>query len=93
MADIPGIDEPLDHVLAQTHSKPHWSPGRVRRATAATRIHPQQHQTLHPNPHRQRLHQLVGLEANPGYNLAMLRELMIGSGSVAMSCRYRRGPA
>jgi hypothetical protein len=30
MADIRGIDEPMDRVLlAQTNGKPHWSPGRV----------------------------------------------------------------
>jgi hypothetical protein len=60
MADIPGIDEPMDRVLlAQTNSKPHWS--RVEWAEQLLlHAYTQQHQTLRPHPHRHRLHQLVG---------------------------------
>lgn len=35
----------------------------------------------------------LALETDPGYHLARLSELMISSGSVAMSCRSPRIPA
>jgi hypothetical protein len=109
MADIPGIDEPMDRVLlAQTDSKPHWSRAEWAEQLllhAYTRIHTQQHRTLRPHPHRHRLHQLVArgskarqflqlaLEADSGYYLARLSDQMTCSGSVAMSCRCPCVPA
>lgn len=107
MADISGIDEPMDRVLlAQTHSKPHWS--RVEWAEQLL-LHAYTHNSTRPSApiltaiafinwwegRGSKAHQFLQLafEADPGYRPARLSELMISSGSGAMSCRTPRAPA
>lgn len=97
MADIPGIDEPMDRVLlAQTHGKPQWS--RVEWAQQLL-LHAYTHSsTKHSAPlltavafinwwegRGSKAHQFLqlALEADPSYRLARLSDLMIGTGTVA----------
>ncbi|MBT2555902.1 DUF4192 domain-containing protein [Arthrobacter sp. ISL-5] len=97
MADIPGIDEPMDRVLlAQTHGNPQWS--RVEWAQQLL-LHAYTHSsTDHSAPiltaiayvnwwegKGSKAHQFLqlALEADPAYRLARLSDLMIGSGMVA----------
>lgn len=97
MADIPGIDEPMDRVLlAQTDSKPRWS--RVEWAEQLL-LHAYTHSsTRHSAPiltaiafinwwegRGSKAHQFLqlALEADPGYHLARLSDQMIGRGIVA----------
>jgi hypothetical protein len=97
MADIPGIDEPMDRVLlAQTHGGPQWS--RVEWAQQLL-LHAYTHSsTKHSAPiltaiafvnwwegRGSKAHQFLqlALEADPAYRLARLSDLMIGSGMVA----------
>jgi hypothetical protein len=97
MADIPGIDEPMDRVLlAQTHSKPQWS--RVEWAEQLL-VHAYTHSaTQHSAPaltaiafinwwegRGSKAHQFLelALEAEPDYRLARLSDQMIGAGMVA----------
>ena len=97
MADIPGIDEPLDRVLlAQTDGKPQWS--RVEWAQQLL-LHAYTHSsTDHSAPiltaiayvnwwegRGSKAHQFLqlALEADPAYRLARLSDIMIGSGMVA----------
>jgi len=97
MADIPGIDEPMDRVLlAQTHSKPQWS--RVEWAEQLL-VHAYTHSaTQHSAPaltaiafinwwegRGSKAHQFLelALEADPDYRLARLSDQMIGAGMVA----------
>ncbi|WP_426940145.1 DUF4192 domain-containing protein [Pseudarthrobacter sp. S6] len=97
MADIPGIDEPMDKVLlAQTHSKPQWS--RVEWAEQLL-VHAYTHSaTQHSAPaltaiafinwwegRGSKAHQFLelALEADPDYRLARLSDQMIGAGMVA----------
>ncbi|MCO4239618.1 DUF4192 family protein [Pseudarthrobacter raffinosi] len=107
MADIPGIDEPMNRVLlAQTNSNPHWS--RVKWAEQVLLHAYTRSSTRHSAPiltaiafinwwegRGSKAHQFLqlALEADPGYHLGRLSELMICSGSVAMSCRSPRIPA
>ena len=101
MADIPGIDEPMDRVLlAQTDSKPHCS--RVEWAEQLLVHAYTRSSTRHPAPiltaiafinwwegRGSKAHQFLqlALEADPGYHLARLSDQMIGRGIVAVSCR------
>ncbi len=97
MADIPGIDEPMDRVLLdQTHSSPQWS--RVEWAQQLL-LHAYTHSsTRHSAPlltavafinwwegRDSKAHQFLelALEADPAYHLARLSYQMIGSGMVA----------
>ena len=97
MADIPGIDEPMDRVLlAQTHGGPQWP--RVEWAQQLL-LHAYTHSsTKHSAPgltaiayvnwwegRGSKAHQFLqlALEAHPSYRLARLSDLMIGSGMVA----------
>ncbi|MDD1477901.1 DUF4192 domain-containing protein [Arthrobacter sp. H16F315] len=97
MADIPGIDEPMDRVLmAQTDSKPQWS--RVEWAEQLL-VHAYTHSaTMHSAPtltaiafinwwegRGSKAHQFLqlALEADPNYHLARLSDQMIGAGMVA----------
>jgi hypothetical protein len=97
MADIPGIDEPMDRVLlAQTHRKPQWS--RIEWAEQLL-IHAYTHSaTKHSAPaltaiafinwwegRGSKAHQFLqlALEADPDYHLARLSDQMIGAGMVA----------
>ncbi|MEC5193295.1 MULTISPECIES: DUF4192 domain-containing protein [unclassified Arthrobacter] len=97
MADIPGIDEPLDQVLlAQTQCKPQWS--RIEWAEQML-VHAYTHSsTKHAAPiltaiafinwwegRGSKAHQFLqlALEADPDYRLARLSDQMIGSGMVA----------
>jgi hypothetical protein len=97
MADIPGIDEPMDRVLlAQTDSKPHWS--RVEWAEQLL-LHAYTHSsTRHSAPiltaiafinwwegRGSKAHQFLqlALEADPDYHLARLSDQMVGRGIVA----------
>lgn len=97
MADIPGIDEPMDRVLlAQTNGKPQWS--RVEWAQQLL-LHAYTHSsTKHSAPlltavafinwwegRGSKAHQFLqlALEADPSYRLARLSDLMIGTGTVA----------
>jgi hypothetical protein len=97
MADIPGINEPMDRVLlAQTHGGPQWS--RVEWAQQLL-LHAYTHSsTKHSAPiltaiafvnwwegRGSKAHQFLqlALEADPAYQLARLSDLMIGSGTVA----------
>jgi hypothetical protein len=97
MADIPGIDEPMDRVLlAQTNSKPHWS--RVEWAEQLLLHAYTRSSTRHSAPiltaiafinwwegRGSKAHQFLqlALEADPGYHLARLSDQMIGRGIVA----------
>lgn len=97
MADIPGIDEPLDRVLlAQTNGGPQWS--RVEWAQQLL-LHAYTHSSAkHSAPiltaiafvnwwegRGSKAHQFLqlALGADPAYRLAKLSDLMIGSGMVA----------
>jgi hypothetical protein len=97
MADIPGIDEPMDQVLlAQTHGKPQWS--RIEWAEQLL-VHAYTHSaTRHSAPaltaiafinwwegRGSKAHQFLqlALEADPSYRLARLSDQMIGAGMVA----------
>jgi hypothetical protein len=97
MADIPGVDEPMDHVLmAQTHSKPRWS--RIEWAEQLL-VHAYTHSAnRHSAPtltaiafmnwwegRGSKAHQFLqlALEADPSYHLARLSHQMIGAGMVA----------
>jgi hypothetical protein len=97
MADIPGIDEPMDRILlAQTHGKPQWS--RVEWAEQLL-VHAYTHSpTKHAAPsltaiafinwwegRGSKAHQFLelALEADPNYRLARLSDQMIGTGMVA----------
>lgn len=97
MADIPGIDEPMERtLLAQTHGTPQWS--RVEWARQLL-VHAYTHSsTKHSAPiltaiafinwwegRGSKAHQFLelALDADPGYRLAKLSEMMIGSGMVA----------
>lgn len=97
MADIPGLDEPLDRVLlAQTNSKPQWS--RIEWAEQLL-VHAYTHSaTKHSAPaltaiafiswwegRGSKAHQFLqlALEADPSYRLARLSDQMIGAGMVA----------
>ncbi|WP_115787476.1 DUF4192 domain-containing protein [Arthrobacter silvisoli] len=97
MAEIPGIDEPLDRILlAQTRGKPQWS--RVEWAQQLLVHAYTLSSTRHSAPiltaiafinwwegHGSKAHQFLqlALEADPGYHLAKLSDQMIGSGMVA----------
>ncbi|MCA4132619.1 DUF4192 family protein [Arthrobacter sp. M4] len=97
IADIPGLDEPIDRILfAQTNGTPHWS--RIEWAQqllihAYTRTSQQ-----HAAPiltaigyinwwegRGSKAHQFLqlALEADPNYHLARLSDQMVGSGIVA----------
>jgi hypothetical protein len=97
MAEIPGIDEPMDQVLlAQTHGGPQWT-----RIDWAQQLLPHAYMhssTKHSAPiltaiafvnwwegRGSKAHQFLqlALEADPGYRLARLSGLMIGSGMEA----------
>lgn len=97
MADIPGVDEPMERILlAQTHGTPQWS--RVEWAQQLL-VHAYTHSsTKHSAPiltaiafinwwegKGSKAHQYLelALDADPGYRLAKLSEMMIGSGMVA----------
>jgi len=97
MADIPGIDEPMDRVLlAQTREKPQWS--RVEWARQML-IHAYTRSSArHSAPiltaiafinwwegRGSKAHQFLqlALEADPEYHLARLSDRMIGAGMVA----------
>lgn len=97
MADIPGIDEPMERVLlAQSHSMPEWT--RIEWAEQLL-VHAYAHSaTKHSAPaltavafiswwegRGSKAHQLLelALEADPNYRLAKLGDQMIGSGMVA----------
>ncbi|PVE14902.1 DUF4192 domain-containing protein [Arthrobacter sp. Bz4] len=97
MADIPGIDEPMDRVLlAQTHGKPQWS--RIEWAEQLL-VHAYTHSaTIHSAPaltaiafinwwegRGSKAHQFLelALDADPNYRLARLSDQMIGTGIVA----------
>ncbi len=96
MADIPGIDEPMDRILlAQTHGKPQWS--RIEWAEQLF-VHAYTHSaTIHSAPsltaiafinwregRGSKAHQFLelALEADPNYRLARLSDQMIGTGMV-----------
>jgi Domain of unknown function (DUF4192) len=97
MAEVPGIDEPLDRVLlAQTRGKPQWS--RIEWAQQLLVHAYTLSSTRHSAPiltaiafinwwegHGSKAHQFLqlALEADPGYRLAKLSDQMIGSGMVA----------
>nr|WP_254679010.1 DUF4192 family protein [Arthrobacter sp. 24S4-2] len=97
MADIPGIDEPMDRVLlAQTHGTPQWS--RVEWAQQLLLRAYTHSSTQHSAPiltaiayvnwwegRGSKAHQFLelALEADPAYRLARLSDQMIGSGMVA----------
>ncbi|MGM9474418.1 DUF4192 domain-containing protein [Pseudarthrobacter sp. YS3] len=107
MADIPGIDEPMDRVLlAQIDSKPHWS--RVEWAEQLLLHAYTRSSTSHSAPiltaiafinwwqgRGSKAHRFMqlALEADPSYHLARLSDQMICSGSVAMSCHCPCVPA
>ncbi|MET3140316.1 UNVERIFIED_ORG: hypothetical protein ABIB13_000003 [Arthrobacter sp. UYEF2] len=97
MADIPGIDQPMDRILlAQTHGKPQWS--RIEWAEQLL-VHAYTHSaTAHSAPvltaiafinwwegRGSKAHQFLelALEADPHYRLARLSDQMIGAGMVA----------
>jgi hypothetical protein len=94
MADIPGIDEPMDRILlAQTHGKPQWS--RVEWAEQLL-VHAYTHSHSAPSltaiafinwweGRGSKAHQFLdlALEADPNYRLARLSDQMIGTGMVA----------
>lgn len=97
MADIPGIDEPMDRILlAQTHGKPQWS--RVEWAEQLL-VHAYTHSaTTHSAPtltaiafinwwegRGSKAHQFLelALQADPDYRLARLSDQMIGAGMIA----------
>ena len=100
-------DERMDRVLlAQTHSKPHWS--RIEWAEQLLLHAYTRSTTKHSAPiltaiafinwwegRGSKAHQFLqlALKADPADRLARLSELMISSGSVAMSCRSPRSPA
>ncbi|WP_159619103.1 DUF4192 domain-containing protein [Arthrobacter zhaoguopingii] len=97
MADIPGIDEPMDRVLlAQTNSKPHWA--RVEWAEQLLLHAYTRSSTPHSAPiltaiafiswwegRGSKAHQYLqlALEADPDYRLARLGDQVIGRGTVA----------
>lgn len=93
MADIPGIDEPMDQVLlAQTHGRPQWP--RVEWARQVL-LHAYTHSSTKHSPplltavtfinwwegRGNKAHQFLqlALEADPSYHLARLSDLMIGT--------------
>ncbi|MHA7141869.1 DUF4192 domain-containing protein [Arthrobacter sp. Sr33] len=97
MADIPGIDEPMDRILlAQTRGKPQWS--RIEWAEQLL-VHAYTHSaTIHSAPaltaiafinwwegRGSKAHQFLelALDADPNYRLAKLSDQMIGTGIVA----------
>lgn len=97
MADIPGIDEPMDQVLmAQTQNKPRWS--RIEWAEQLL-VHAYTHSAArHSAPtltaiafinwwegRGSKAHQFLqlALEADPKYHLARLSDQMIGAGMLA----------
>ncbi|MCI0142995.1 DUF4192 domain-containing protein [Arthrobacter bambusae] len=94
MADIPGVDGPMDQILlAQTPGKPQWS--RVEWAQQVL-LHAYTHSsTQHSAPlltaigyiswwegHGSKAHQYLqlALEADPGYRLAKLSDQLLGYG-------------
>jgi hypothetical protein len=97
MADIPGVDGPMERILlAQTPDKPQWS-----RVTWAEQVllHAYTHSgTKHSAPlltamayiswwegRGSKAHQYLelALEADPGYRLAKLSDQLIGNGTIA----------
>jgi hypothetical protein len=61
IADIPGVDEPLQQILfAQTNQNPEVVTHRVGTTTPPARLHPHQPRTRSTGPDGHRLHQLVG---------------------------------
>jgi hypothetical protein len=97
MADIPGIDEPMDQVLlAQTHAKPQRS--RIEWAQQLLLHAYTQTSTQHAAPvltaigyinwwegRGSKAHQFLqlALESDPDYRLARLSDQMIGYGMIA----------
>jgi hypothetical protein len=97
MANIPGIDEPMDRILlAQTRGKPQWS--RIEWAEQLL-VHAYTHSaTIHSAPpltaiafinwwegRGSKAHQFLqlALDADPNYRLARLSDQMIATGMVA----------